>query len=68
MPEGHCAAGLEGGAGQNIAKSASCRYRYAQMQLSEAWKLALTRWPDNKKNRHHFQTPSMAPQKRGSRA
>ena len=33
MPEGHCLAGLEG-AGQSIAKSASCRY--VQLELSEA--------------------------------
>ena len=65
MPKGHCATGLEG-AGQSIAKSAIGRY--VLIELSEAWKSALTRWPDNKKNRHHFQTPSMAPQKRGSHA
>ena len=55
---------------KGLAKAApnQLTVRYVQLELSDSCELALTRWPDNKKSRHHFQNPSMAPQKRGSHA
>ena len=63
MTVGHLAAGFK--AAGSITLNWQQQGTYVD-KLPHVLGLAARRWPDNKKNEQHFQTPPMAPQKKGS--